>query len=99
MTANSILDLSARISANTAKLNEYILANNLPTPSFDIDGPRASPVPKHEHDIEKIRICILEDTAELQRLVLGPREFLMSNSVGQALNETFPHTDLQGIGK
>ncbi|KAI0389134.1 S-adenosyl-L-methionine-dependent methyltransferase [Xylariaceae sp. FL0594] len=80
MSNSRITELSARIAANTAALDAYLTQNNLPTPSFDIDEPKDSLVPKSEVDVEKARIAIAEDTAELRSLVLGPREYPMSCS-------------------
>lgn len=78
----SITELASRIAANTAKLNDYLVANGLPTPSFDINGPKDTLVPKHEAEVEAARVAIIDDTQELRRLVLGPREYLMSYTVG-----------------
>jgi len=72
-----IVELSTRIAANTAKLNEYLVQNGLPQPGFDLSSPLDSPVPKHETDIEEARMAIVMDTEELRRLALGPREYLM----------------------
>lgn len=76
-----ITELASRIAANTTKLNDYLVASNLPTPSFDVDGPKDTLVPKKETDVEAARVAIIDDTQELRRLVLGPREYLMSYSV------------------
>jgi len=76
-----ITELASRIAANTTKLNEYLVASNLPTPSFDLNGPTDPLVPKHETEVEAARVAIIDDTLELRRLVLGPREYLMSYSV------------------
>lgn len=76
-----ITELANRIAANTKKLNDYLVANNLPPPSFALDGPKDTLVPKHETDVEAARVAIIDDTQELRRLVLGPREYLMSYTV------------------
>lgn len=81
MSSSRILELSSRIAANTTKLDEYLKSNNIPSPSFDIDGPRDTLVPKHETDVEAARVSIIDDTLELRQLVLGPREYLMSYTV------------------
>ncbi|KAF2972996.1 hypothetical protein GQX73_g664 [Xylaria multiplex] len=86
MSTSRIVELSARIAANTAALDAYLTSKNLPTPSFDIDGPHDCLVPKSEVDIEKARIAIAEDTTELRSLVLGPREYLMSCSHNDLLS-------------
>lgn len=76
-----IVQLASRIAANTTKLNTYIEAHHLPTPSFDVNGPKDTLVPKEEKDVEAARVAIIDDTQELRRLVLGPREYLMSYTV------------------
>ncbi|KAI0838918.1 S-adenosyl-L-methionine-dependent methyltransferase [Hypoxylon sp. FL0890] len=86
MAQSRIVELSSRIAANTALLNSYLAENNLATPSFDVDGPRDSLIPKTQTDLEKARIAIVEDTTELRTLVLGPREYLMSCSHNDVLS-------------
>ncbi|KAI1110206.1 S-adenosyl-L-methionine-dependent methyltransferase [Nemania sp. NC0429] len=78
MATSRIVELASRIASNTAKINDYLLSQNLPTPSFDVDGPRETLIPKDEVSIEAARVAIIDDTLELRRLVLGPREYLMS---------------------
>ncbi|KAH9997465.1 S-adenosyl-L-methionine-dependent methyltransferase [Xylariaceae sp. FL0662B] len=86
MFQSRIVELSSRIAANTAILNDYFTANNLPSPSFDIDGPRECLIPKSQTDVERARIAIAEDSTELRSLALGPREYLMSLSHNDILS-------------
>lgn len=72
--------LSSRIAENTKKLDDYLAAHGLPTPSFDVDGPATSQIPSGAPEIEAARIAIIDDTQELRRLVLGPRDYLMNNA-------------------
>ena len=81
MATSRIVELATRIAASTLKLDEYIKEHNLPTPSFDINGPKDTLFPKEEVDVETARVAIIDDTQELRRLVLGPREYLMSYTV------------------
>ena len=76
-----IVKLAKRIAANTEKLQSYLSSHNLPTPSFSVDGPKDTLVPKTETETEAARVAIVDDTEELRRLVLGPREYLMSYTV------------------
>ncbi|KAI0900092.1 S-adenosyl-L-methionine-dependent methyltransferase [Annulohypoxylon nitens] len=87
MSSSQILELSSRIAANTAKLNDYLTANNLPTPSFDLNAPLDTLIPKNEADVEKARVAIIDDTLELRRLVLEPREYLMSYSPDELISQ------------
>ncbi|KAH9884618.1 S-adenosyl-L-methionine-dependent methyltransferase [Xylariomycetidae sp. FL2044] len=86
MAQSRIVELSSRIAANTAILDGYLAENKLAAPSFDLDGPRDSLVPKTEAGIERARIALIDDTAELRALALGPREYLMSNSHNDVLS-------------
>jgi hypothetical protein len=81
MAASRIVELASRIAANTNKINDYLVAHNLPTPSFDVNGAQDTLIPKHELDIQSARTAVIDDTLELRRLVLGPREYLMSYTV------------------
>lgn len=81
MSTTRILELSSRIATNTTKLNDYLVSNNLPAPSFDLNGPTDSLIPKENTDLEAARVAIIDDTLELRQLMLGPREYLMSYTV------------------
>ncbi|KAI1323402.1 putative O-methyltransferase [Xylariaceae sp. FL0255] len=48
MTSSRVVDLSARIAANTLKVNEFLSSRGLPQPSFNIDGPSHSLIPPNE---------------------------------------------------
>ncbi|KAK6223988.1 hypothetical protein LQW54_000134 [Pestalotiopsis sp. IQ-011] len=78
MSMLRIVELSARIADNTAKVNEYLNAHHLPTPSIDVSAPLQSVIPKTEVEIEAARVAIIDDTLELRRLMLGPRDYLMT---------------------
>lgn len=86
MSMPRIVELSARIADNTAKVNEYLNAHHLPTPSFDVSAPLQSMIPNTEVEIEAARVAIIDDTLELRRLMLGPRDYLMTFTVGFWVN-------------
>ncbi|OTB08347.1 hypothetical protein M426DRAFT_263629 [Hypoxylon sp. CI-4A] len=73
-----IAELSARIAANTARVDSYLTEHSLPTPSFGVDAPPHSLVPATEPDIEAARQAVINDTLELHQLMLGPREHIFS---------------------
>lgn len=81
MAESRILELSRRIAADTEKLNAFLVANELPPPSFSVDAPLQSKIPQAETEVLNARQRVIEDTLELNRLVLGPREYLMWFSV------------------
>ncbi|KAI0972042.1 S-adenosyl-L-methionine-dependent methyltransferase [Xylaria arbuscula] len=87
MASSRIVDLASRIASNTSKINDYLLRHNLPTPTFDLDGPLDTLIPKHETDIESARVAVIDDTLELRRLVLGPREYLMSYTHDELISQ------------
>lgn len=74
-------ELAARIQANTDKLRKYLVDNDLPLPTFDVSGPQDSLIPQHETELQAARDAIVDDALELRRLVLGPRDYLMSYHV------------------
>lgn len=77
MAVPYIVELATRIASNTSKVSDYLAANNLPQPSFELDTP-PSPVPTDAIEIEALRQAVLKDTAELRSLMLGPRDLLFS---------------------
>ncbi|ROW15288.1 hypothetical protein VPNG_02999 [Cytospora leucostoma] len=87
MATSRIVELSNRIAANTAKLNACLVANDLPTPSFDVNGPLDTLLPKGELEAEAARVAIIDDTQELRRLALGPRDYLMSYAHDELISQ------------
>ncbi|KAH8895954.1 O-methyltransferase [Thozetella sp. PMI_491] len=88
MSSESIVDLSGRIAANTAKVHQYLVAHNLPQPSFNEDAPVPGLIPENAPEIQAARMAIIRDTLELRRLMLGctPREYLMSFTPNENLS-------------
>ncbi|XXH00700.1 hypothetical protein Hte_007050 [Hypoxylon texense] len=78
MSTPLIVELALRIAANTSKVSDYLATNHLPHPTFDLDTPPNGAVPKDAPEIEALRQSVLEDTAALRHLMLGPREYLFS---------------------
>lgn len=74
MTVSKIVELAIRIGENTAKVDAYLRENDLPSPSFHEDGPvdfgiRCEQTKKAQE--EAINLSF-----ELQRLLLGPLQFM-----------------------
>ncbi|GAW15863.1 hypothetical protein ANO14919_052850 [Xylariales sp. No.14919] len=78
MAVPYIVTLATRIAANTSKVSDYLTANNMPQPSFDADAPLYGAVPETVPEMAALRQSILQDTAELRDLMLGPRDYLFS---------------------
>lgn len=81
MTSQTISSLAVLISESTAKIQDYLAAKGLPTPSFDVDGPGESLIPADAEEILKARSALIDATEKLRRLTLGPRDYLMSFEV------------------
>lgn len=87
MSTSQIADLAARISANTAKVNEYYLSKQLPLPSFESDGPLKSLVPPGlEPEIEAARQAVIFDCQELRILMQGPSQYLSGFAVSKSVD-------------
>ncbi|KAI1391008.1 S-adenosyl-L-methionine-dependent methyltransferase [Hypoxylon trugodes] len=87
MSTSRIIELSTNIAANSAKIHDYLVTHGLPTLSFDINAPSSSIIPKDAVDIESARVSIIDDTLELRRLALGPREHLMSYTHNELISQ------------
>lgn len=74
-----IVELTTIISVNTAKIDQYISKNNLPQPSFDVDGPVSLNLPQN---LQEIREDVLNASLELSELLLGPKEVIADYQVG-----------------
>ena len=65
--------LASIISVDTAKVNEHLEANDLPSPSFDVDGSVDLKLPP---ETEEARMSVLEAPIELGDLLRGLEELL-----------------------
>ena len=74
-----IAELASIVAENTAKVDEYLRANNLPTPSFDVDAPAQIPIPPDATDIEAARRNAVEASTELNDLLQGSTALLRPN--------------------
>jgi hypothetical protein len=75
-SASRIVELGEIISANTAKVNDFLAESGLPQLTFDVDGPADFPVPSANEDISNARRAVVNATMELHDLMVGPRETL-----------------------
>ena len=81
MPIETIKDLALDVAKNTAIVEQYLSRNNLPPPTFGIDAPSGSLIPRDAVDIEAARVAVIEATLKLRNLMLGPREYLQSFAV------------------
>jgi hypothetical protein len=73
-----ISKLAELIQGNIEKVDNYLNAEGIKSPSFDIDTPANL---KLSPEIEQAKEAILDATDELQRLLLGPQQCLTQSSV------------------
>lgn len=67
-----ILQLAEIISSQTALINEYLSAHNLPHPSFQPDAGLDVVPPS----LEAARSAVIDAAGELQDLLLGPTDLI-----------------------
>ncbi|KAI4213304.1 MAG: hypothetical protein LQ351_004045 [Letrouitia transgressa] len=68
--------VAGRISKNASFLQSFLIARELPRPSFNVDAPKEFPNPENERSVEVIREKVIEDTRLLFDLILGPTDRL-----------------------
>ncbi|KAI0116558.1 hypothetical protein GGR51DRAFT_555583 [Nemania sp. FL0031] len=85
MSDSLIVDLSARIAANTAKVDEYLTGHDLSTPSFALGSPSEWLIPSTKQEIEDARQAVIYDCSVLRDLMSGPKESLISFKLSEVL--------------
>ena len=65
-----IIELATQILQDTSKVNEYLISNGLPPPSFSIDGP--TNLTLESPDVNKARLNAMGASMELADLLQGP---------------------------
>ena len=76
MGTSRIGELVALISTNTAKVETYLQAHGLPSPSFDVDAPNDLGIPPDATAVDDARRAALEASIELQDLLQGSTSLL-----------------------
>ncbi|KAL9082681.1 MAG: hypothetical protein Q9165_008822 [Trypethelium subeluteriae] len=75
-----IAQLAATISKNVPIVDSYLESKGIPSPSYDINGPTEMAIPPHEKDAFAAHTAALSATMELNNLLRGPKQILMSSS-------------------
>ncbi|KAI1759594.1 S-adenosyl-L-methionine-dependent methyltransferase [Hypoxylon sp. FL1150] len=75
-TAGRILELSSLIARETAIVNDFLVQNQLPTPSLDAFALKSMPIPEEAIQIHAARNAVIEACSELKALMTGPKELL-----------------------
>jgi len=71
-----LIKLAENILANTKTIENFLVSNNLPEPSFSADGPTDFPVGIDHAEIQNARNAVIDATKELRDLIIGPRDML-----------------------
>ena len=87
-----VVELATQILANANKVDGHLRSNNLPQPSFDVDGPLDLKMKPAE--IEAARLSAIEASMELQDLLLGPTMLLRPVVRSYIRCCSFPHSSL-----
>lgn len=91
MASNRIIELSNTIAINTAKVNEYLEAHDIPSPSFHINSPLDLGIPADATEIDDARRKALAASIELQDLLQGPTACLRPVLNGTSLNAIYAY--------
>ena len=68
-----LCQLAEEISLHAQTLAEHLKSNNLPQPSFDVEGP-LHPIPETDEKLSAARDALIEATKALHSLAVGPTE-------------------------
>ncbi|KAI1378983.1 S-adenosyl-L-methionine-dependent methyltransferase [Hypoxylon crocopeplum] len=75
-STNRIIELSSIIATETARVQDFLVKNKLPTPSLDADALWSLPIPKSAPDVEASRLAVIEACSELKALMTGPKQLV-----------------------
>jgi hypothetical protein len=76
MDSNRITELSGKVAENSKIVTDYLVARNLPAPSFDADGRTGLAISPADKGAFAARSNLIAATKELHDPVLGPKESL-----------------------
>ncbi|KAL1592352.1 hypothetical protein SLS60_011430 [Paraconiothyrium brasiliense] len=79
MSTSRIIQLARLIASGTQTLDEHLIQNDLPPPSFAVEAP-TEPFPQATWDVARTRTEVIEATIELRQLLEGPVKLLLPES-------------------
>ena len=82
-----ILELATRILEDTSKVNDHMASQDLPQPSFDIDGP--TNLTFESSEVEEARMNAIGASMELSDLLQGPVSCLRPALNGSSLEAIY----------
>lgn len=74
----SLTELASKISAAVSVIDGYLTKNNIPKPSFDVNGPPALP---NDPEVQIAKMQAHEALMDMNDLLLGPNDLLSSGLV------------------
>ncbi|XXH02516.1 hypothetical protein Hte_008892 [Hypoxylon texense] len=75
-STDRIIELSSLIAKETAVINDFLVQNQLPTPSLDAHALKSIPIPEDATEVQAARSAVIEACSELKALMTGPKELL-----------------------
>ena len=72
----SLRALASTINKETDRLASYIDSNQLPNPSYHVDGPPTLAIPAEDVELQKSRMDLMRAAQDMATLALGPVESL-----------------------
>jgi hypothetical protein len=78
VSSPSLIELASKISAAASVIDDYLTKNNIPKPSFDVNGPTALP---NDPKIQIAKMQMQEALMDMKDLLLGPNSLLSSELV------------------
>jgi hypothetical protein len=76
MATSRIVQLAQLIASETQTLDEHLIQNKLPQPSFALEAP-LEPFPQASPNVAKAKASVIEATIELRQLIEGPIKLLL----------------------
>lgn len=74
MSQFSLVQLAKSILEDAQTIENFLTANDLPQPAFDLAGPKEFPVGVENTEIHATRHRLIDSTKELRDLIIGPKD-------------------------
>jgi len=74
----SLTELASKISAAASVIDGYLTKNNIPKPSFHVNGPPALP---NDPEIQIAKMQAQEALMDMKDLLLGPNDLLSAGII------------------
>lgn len=74
----SLTELASKISAAASIIDSYLTKNNIPKPSFNVDGPPGLP---NDPEVQTAKMQAHEALMDMKDLLMGPNDLLSAGLV------------------